>query len=399
MTLTEARQVTRSTSRASPPRILTRLRTEPIDMADAASGWTSLAEDAAEANAFFDPGFMAPAATALGANVQVLGAQGPDGRLAGLMPVTETRLGRLTPALTVWCHEYGPLGAPVLRRDCVVDAASALVEAAFDHAGPSRPLLFPMMPVGGPVAQAILAAANRADRPVVTADGHARAVLRRDGDGSDPRSALPRKRRKEYARLRRRMEEVGRVTLQQATAPDDLAEALEAFLSLEASGWKGRRGSALADDPRTKAFARSAVARLGDRGAASILRLTVGDRDAAMLICFHHGSAVFTWKIAYDEQLARFSPGALLMLDAPSLLFGDAAASLIDSCAAPDHPMIDGLWAGRRALATLVVMPPTRRMLARAGIVLHRAETRLRQSFRRIRNTKSKHRSQEDTHQ
>jgi len=379
--------------RSAAPRVFSRLRAEPIDIDRAADGWAGLAESAAVPNAFFDPAFVVPAAKALNADVTTLAIRAADGMLAGLMPVAEERLGRIDPALSAFVHDYGPLGVPAVRADCADDAIAALLDAAVERAGPARPLVLPILPTEGKLTRAVFAAAEQLERDVFIIDAHVRAASHR---GADPKAELPKKRRKEYARLLRRLEDIGPVGLVAATTTADVSNALEAFLRLEASGWKGRRGTALASDPSTKAFARAAVSALAERGAASILRLRVGERDAAMLICLRHGSAVFTWKIAYDETLAHFSPGALLMLEAPRLLFADDRVELIDSCAAPDHPMIDGLWRGRRPLATFVIMPERRRWLARLGLSAHRIETRLRRTARNLRDGASSRRSSKD---
>jgi hypothetical protein len=73
------------------------------------------------------------------------------------------------------------------------------------------------------------------------------------------------------------------------------------------------------------------------------------------------------------------------MLDAPPLLFADDRIERIDSCAAPNHPMIDHLWRGRLRLTTLAISPADRRARFRAGIAVHRAEERLRRLARDVR--------------
>jgi hypothetical protein len=57
----------------------------------------------------------------------------------------------------------------------------------------------------------------------------------------------------------------------------------------------------------------------------------------------------FSYKTAFDERFSRFSPGVLLQLENLAML-ERAGIAWTDSCAAPDHPMIDSLWRERRAL-------------------------------------------------
>ena len=55
-----------------------------------------------------------------------------------------------------------------------------------------------------------------------------------------------------------------------ARTPGEVAAAIETFLKLEASGWKGKRGTALAQDDGDAAFVRRATA--GARGQPASAR-------------------------------------------------------------------------------------------------------------------------------
>ena len=54
--------------------------------------------------------------------------------------------------------------------------------------------------------------------------------------------------------------------------------------------------------------------------------------------------------LAFDEALGRFSPGVLIEIANLHAVQDDPAIGWMDSCAAPDHPMIDSLWAERRTI-------------------------------------------------
>jgi hypothetical protein len=69
-----------------------------------------------------------------------------------------------------------------------------------------------------------------------------------------------------------------------------------------------------------------------------------------MLINFLCPPGGFSFKTAFDEDYARFSPGVLLQ-QANLDLLDDAGIAWVDSCAAPGHPMIDSVWRERRSLA------------------------------------------------
>ena len=105
----------------------------------------------------------------------------------------------------------------------------------------------------------------------------------------------------------------------------------------------------------------------------------------AIVVSLIAGAAAYTWKIAYDEAYARYSPGAQLMLEAPAHLFSDPAVMLIDSCATADHPMIDTLWPERRGIATFVLGPPGGGTLFSIGLAAERAELAARTNVRQLR--------------
>ena len=67
------------------------------------------------------------------------------------------------------------------------------------------------------------------------------------------------KKLKELRRQRNRLAEHGEVRFEVARTPDEIAPRVEIFLTLEASGWKGQRGTALTQDDGDAAFIRRAT--------------------------------------------------------------------------------------------------------------------------------------------
>jgi len=358
---------------------------EPAAMARLLPDWAALANRSAVDNPFFHPDFAVPAMAQFGRQVAVASVSGQDGRLAAVAPFTRARLGRLAPAARLWSHKYGPLGTPLIAGGEVAGAVAALIDGLAPAASGAS-LVVPDLPLDEPAAAAILAEAQKQRRPVAVIDRHERAVLdRRQVGGFDLRAALPVRRRKEFARQFRRLADCGTVTLESATDRDHIRPSLEAFLTLESAGWKGRAGTALASSPATAAFVRSAVASRAASGGARIDMLALDGRPVAMLVSVIAGATAFTWKIAYDETFARFSPGAQLMLEAAPRIFAETSVSRIDSCADAGHPMIDRLWPGRMVVGTLVIGPPGGGLVYRAGVAAAKAEAMARASLKRLR--------------
>ena len=95
----------------------------------------------------------------------------------------------------------------------------------------------------------------------------------------------------------------------------------------------------------------TAVTQLAGDGKARIARLQVGDDPIAAIMTLTSGATAWCWKIAYDERFARFSPGVQLLLEVTQALLDDPDIARADSCATPDHPMIDHVWRERLGLA------------------------------------------------
>ncbi|HZP19641.1 MAG TPA: GNAT family N-acetyltransferase [Bauldia sp.] len=357
-------------------------RTARLSLAEAEAirgEWADLAARSLEANNFFHPDFALPAAARLADGVEVATVRDGDGRLIAAAPVARARLGRLAPSLRFWSHNYGPLGVPLLDQGRADSAVAALL------AENPAALVLPDMTVEGPATAAFLRAARRAGRHAAIIGVHRRAALDRKA-ATGLRAALPTRRRKEYARQMRRLGDSGALVFESTAEPAKVRARFEEFLVLEAAGWKGGGGTALASSEKTRSFARQAIR---DRAAANAVRidsLRLDRRPIAMVVSFVEGDAAWTWKIAYDEKFARFSPGAQVMLDLPGPLFAETAVARIDSLAAPDHPMIDHLWPGRLAIGTVVIAPCGNAAFHHFGLALARAEIRARGMVRGLRD-------------
>jgi hypothetical protein len=93
------------------------------------------------------------------------------------------------------------------------------------------------------------------------------------------------------------------------------------------------------------------VTDLAATGQARIERLAIGERTIAAALTLRSGSAGWFWKIAYDQDAARASPGVQLALELTRSLLAELSLAQVDSCAVPDHPMIDHLWRERLELS------------------------------------------------
>lgn len=372
------------------------------DLGDIDEAWRDLARRALEPNVFYEPEFALVAASVFGAGVGALlvWSRHEPQRLIGLMPlrVSRRRYGLFPPALVGWTHPYAPFGVPLIDRD----EAEAAVSAAFDFIARSpdlpRLLLWPLMPAKGRYAGVLTAALMHSGGRMALFGSHRRAILAPMGDRRNYLDrALRTRKRKELRRQARRLSDQGALVVSHAAGPQAIASALEAFMALEAKGWKGRDGGAAAVDADVGAFMRNAVSNLAGSNGARIVQLTLDDRPIASGIVLRSGGHAWFWKIAYDETVARASPGVQLTLELTRALLDDGSMKRTDSCATAGHPMIDKLWLERLELADhLVQIGPRRNLrfaLACALETVRRGAIgvvkRVRAQWQRVRHTRA----------
>jgi CelD/BcsL family acetyltransferase involved in cellulose biosynthesis len=113
-------------------------------------------------------------------------------------------------------------------------------------------------------------------------------------------------------RRARRLHEAWPVALWRAGTPRDVDAALADFFVLEASGWKGEGGTAIALDPALVRFYEGVARDAAARGTLAIRALTLDGRPIAMHLGVVHRGTYHLPKTAYDERLAAMSPGQLL---------------------------------------------------------------------------------------
>jgi CelD/BcsL family acetyltransferase involved in cellulose biosynthesis len=353
----------------------------PLTMADVAE-WRALADCAIEPNGYYLPDWeLAVNATVPGrTGASALIARDDASRLIGLMPVVALR--RATkiplPALAS-AHPYGTLCTPLLDPHQAVEAATLLMQAARD-AG-ARALLLRDMSLDGAAMQAFMQVLRRDGIQPRVISSYSRACLDATSDAEKLlHDALGAKKLKELRRQRHRLAEHGAVSFDVARAPGEVANTVETFLKLEASGWKGQRGTALMQVEGDATFIRRATVALAETGRCEIIILRAGDLPVAAGIVLRQQSRAFFFKIGIDERFAKFSPGVQLTLELTRHLCADPAIASADSTASADHSMINPIWRGRLMIGDMLI--PLRKNDQMAALI--HATLAARQSMRDV---------------
>jgi CelD/BcsL family acetyltransferase involved in cellulose biosynthesis len=361
----------------------TTLRIETLDRAGLLSieeEWRALAAAAGEPNPFMEPMAALPALDYPDTqSVFAVVAWGADAsgrrRLEGMLLLKPWKRSRFLPAaVQTWNYRLRAYGEPLIRRGREYSFWQAMLPHLDELRGFSV-LRLAQLHDGSASTTALREAASDFGRPLYETRRFERAMLRGPADPAAYRERLATKMLREQKRRRRRLEELGPVSFHRLEVEEDPAPWIETLVTLEAAGWKGRKGVAAASEPHVERLVRTVLAEAHEAERLDMRRLDLGGRAISMLAHIETGRTAISFKIAYDEEFARYSPGVLLQMDALERALG---LDWVDSCATPRHPMFETLWLERRPIVTLML--PFDRPGARLACALENGARRLRPS-------------------
>jgi CelD/BcsL family acetyltransferase involved in cellulose biosynthesis len=319
--------------------------------------WQALTETAAQPNSFAEPWFVEASLASLvpKGGVRLLAVSEGERLLGVALFAPAPRYGRI-PLRHVrnWRHHNHFFGPPLIRRGEEVAFWQAVLSALDEAPWASGFLHVSGLVDNGAIHRALVHAAALHGRTCPVVHRERRPLLDCNLPAEDYYNRnVSAKRRSELARRRRRLAELGRLDVRELRASEELEPWASEFLALEAKGWKGKAGSAMAADPAIEHFFRRAIADAFAAGRLNFLRLDLDGRPLAMLTSFLAPPGAFGFKCTFDEDYARFSPGILLHIDNLRLLERPGIA-WIDSCANEDHP-VASLWSEWRSLVRVNV--------------------------------------------
>jgi CelD/BcsL family acetyltransferase involved in cellulose biosynthesis len=305
--------------------------------------------------------------------------------MVGLFPLQRVR-GTYGTTLRLFDHDYSFLKTPLLRRGHAVEAWHCFLDWG-EKDSQADLIELPGIRAEGPPAQSLVAALHERRMLSLVTDWHARALLSRAASADAYiEETLTAKNRHEVQRQQRRLSELGSVECRLFNERCDADEWREDFLQLEAHGWKGAANTAFAKSSEGRQFFTEAFRRGAQAGRLQLLGLWLNDRPIALKLNLLSPPGAFAFKIAYDEEFSKYSPGVQLELQNIHCLHACLGIQWMDSCAAPDHPMINRLWRERTIIQDILISTGTVRGHLALGLrPLARAARRL---FRRHSVTK-----------
>lgn len=293
-------------------------------------------------------------------DIVVLAAQEDDDeRLLGLWAMRRVRslhsgLASVLEAPLVPLYEVS--SAPVLDRERAHDAAAALILAIVEAPDLPKVLKLPLLPTQGNVFAAIESALAATGSSIATFERWQRPMLIPEPD-DDAERYLRRALGQGYKKRmqqHRQLEKAGALTYQRQRGADAIT-ALEEFLALEAAGWKGRGGTALASLPQHSAYIREIVSNFAAEDAARVDLLRLDDQPIAGGLLLDFAGQSHFLKIAYDEDKARLSPGRALAIEMLRADFAAGRPFRLDSGAGDRVDPSAYPWGERQEMANAIV--------------------------------------------
>jgi hypothetical protein len=311
--------------------------------------WEALAADAVEPNPFYEHWMLLPALEAYGAQGFRCILVWDSGTLVGMLPMQLSRSYRGLPlsALRSWRHRNMLLCTPLIRAKSMARVVEALIGMRI------APLVeFDWVAAGSPFYGALAESASAAGLPWMVTDAYARALLLRD---RDPRERFNSNMKNNLRRWQARLAAAGALRPRRLAPGDDLEAWSAEFMQLEASGWKGRAGSALACRADDRRFVAAIFGEAHRRGRLLITGLDLDGRPLARHIMLTAGEGAVSFKLAYDEAHASCSPGILAEVDNVRQFMETPGLRWIDSNTARESTGYWRVWKDRRTVQRVTI--------------------------------------------
>lgn len=124
----------------------------------------------------------------------------------------------------------------------------------------------------------------------------------------------------------------GSLSLQHLTTTDELDDFLSRGFALEASGWKGDQGTAIAGSASTRMFYEGIARDFHKRGEFKAFLLGNDNDDLAFLFCIVGFGIVRALKIGVNDGLRNLAPGMLITKEVLAYLHNAGGIDIWDFC-------------------------------------------------------------------
>jgi hypothetical protein len=320
--------------------------------------WEHLADAPLERNVFAEPWMLLAALDCFAREEPVrigLTFDAKSEELTGVFPfVRRSKWNRLpVPVVCGWIHSQCYLGTPLLHRD--PERARRAIDC-FVRSNTEGLVEFEDVSGDGEFIRLLMEVVHERQLPWYLTSSITRPVLLPRGSADEYlAAALDGDGRRKLRSKEKGLASTGAVQTRAVETPSELDDWISLYLRLEKEGWKGKYGSALANDLDGRRYFETIVREGFRRGRVTAITLSAGERPVAVKLNFKSGDEWFAYKIAYDEEFSRYSPGLLLEVDNIRRMHALPGARSMDSCTGPTTRVFRDLWLDRRAIQSVTV--------------------------------------------
>jgi Acetyltransferase (GNAT) domain len=281
------------------------------------------------------------------------------GKKLGIWPMQRARM---VPGIPVMRSPNVPLyetaGTPMImagREEAVLEAMVHSVR--IDPSLPSV-LFNQSMLAEGSVWNALQSLVRRGLITIEVIEDWERSILVRDTalSGEDYlMTQLSASKRKNLRRKTAGLTRKGKISLSVTRGETDILAAFERFCILEASGWKGKRKTAVFHHPTDAAYFRALMASMAASGHGFIAELVQDGRPIASGLFLCCGREMIFLRTAYDGRFAAFSPGVILDSMLTDHLYRTVGFDILDASTDGAVKAASMIWKQRRKMAHVVI--------------------------------------------
>jgi CelD/BcsL family acetyltransferase involved in cellulose biosynthesis len=343
------------------------VRIEPTVTSSLAREWDELA-DRATVSPFLRPGWVIAGWRCFGTGDLAAVTVRQDSQLVGLLPFVE-RHGVFRSPTTPETPEFGILADG--------ETASQALAHALIAKRPRRIDLGFLEPSGIGFRSVRAAAKQVGYRPLTSLQLHP-PYITIDGDWAGYEHRLGTRRLREFRRRRRRLAELGPLSVQVSNGQERLEELLEEGFEVEGSGWKQAQGTAIKMRPSMFQFYTEVARWAAERGWLRLGFLRLAGHAIAFDFALEQAGIHYLVKTGYDEAYSSLAPGLLLRHEmiARAFALGIRRYDFLGTDAGWKLPWAVGVSDRVRLQCFAPTLP---------GIVDHAAFVHVRPVYRRVR--------------
>jgi CelD/BcsL family acetyltransferase involved in cellulose biosynthesis len=192
-------------------------------------------------------------------------------------------------------------------------AAMTMLAEALVEAGATN-LAVNGMPVEDPAVKTFMTALERRGNRLRLTPYRRSPIIDTTGDFAQWRAQTRPRWRTDIERLRRKMERDHEVEISILERPGDLDAQLDAGWAVEARGWKGDEGTAIASSPTTEAFYRRVAHAFAERDELRLSSIVLDGELIAFDFMLVSHRRLWGLKTGFDPAHRRLAPGFVMRL-------------------------------------------------------------------------------------